>query len=448
MAPSSMWSTGSGNDPALRAGLLAARDARQRELERCLAGRGAASYLVFAANMPGPGKNRPGLARLLGAGLESLGGRLGLDLLVSRRDLLGPYHIAACAATPRDAKRAAVELEAGLAGGRLLDVDIYGADGVQVDRAALGLPPRPCLVCAQPAGECIRLGRHAPDALQDRVDALLAAWRPAFGRFTPEALADRLAWGARRELDLTPKPGLVDRRDNGSHPDLAYATMRVSVDLLPAYFADLLAGARAGRPLEAAVTAGRAAEERMARAIHANAHRGYIFLAGLALLGACACSGDPAALGPAVGDGARAFFAAHGDPDSHGAQLRRRHHLGGVRAEAEAGLPSVFRHGWPAYREALDAGWDPDHAAFYLMAVLMQRVEDTTAVHRCGLDGLACLRRDGARLQRMLEDQRDPLAWLARRNQAYVRMGLTMGGVADCMALVFALEAAAKSTGS
>jgi triphosphoribosyl-dephospho-CoA synthase len=149
-----------------------------------------------------------------------------------------------------------------------------------------------------------------------------------------------------------------------------------------------------------------------------------------------------------VGERARAFFAAHGDPDSHGAQLRRRHHLGGVRAEAEAGLPSVFQHGWPAYREALDAGWDEDHAAFYLMAVLMQRVEDTTAVHRCGLEGLACLRRDGARLQRILEGQGDPVPWLAARNRAYVRMNLTMGGVADSMALVFALEAAAESIGS
>ena len=432
---------------SLEAGLLAARDARRRELERCLARGGAASCLVFAANVPGPCKHRPGLARLLGAGLDSLGPRLGLDLRVSRRDLLGPYHIAASAVPPRDAKRAAVDLEHGLEGGRLLDVDVYGADGLQVDRAALGLPPRPCLVCARPAVECMRLGRHDPAVLQERVDTLLAPWRPVPGRFDPAALAAGLVLGARKELDLTPKPGLVDRRDSGSHPDLTYAAMGRSLDLLPAYFDDLLAGAKAGRPLEAAVAAGRAAEDRMARTIHANAHRGYIFLAGLTLLGACACGGDPAALGPAVGDLARAFFAAHGDPHSHGAELRHRHHLGGIRAEAEAGLLSVLHHGWPAYREALDAGWEPDHAAFYLMALLMQRVEDTTAAHRCGLAGLACLRRDGARLQRILEDQRDPVPWLAGRNQAYVRMNLTLGGVADCMALVFALEHTAGRRG-
>ena len=37
MAPSSMWFTGFGNDPG--SGLLAARDGRQRELERSLAAR-------------------------------------------------------------------------------------------------------------------------------------------------------------------------------------------------------------------------------------------------------------------------------------------------------------------------------------------------------------------------------------------------------------------------
>ena len=114
------------------------------------------------------------------------------------------------------------------------------------------------------------------------------------------------------------------------------------------------------------------------------------------------------------------------------------------RAEAEQGLPAVFEHGWPKYREALEAGWNPNHAGFYLMAVLMQRVEDTTAIHRCGLEGLSRLRQDGAHLQRLLEQQQAPEPMLAALNQEYRRSGLTMGGVADCMALTFALEETAN----
>ena len=38
-------------------------------------------------------------------------------------------------------------------------------------------------------------------------------------------LADALSIGLRVELDLTPKPGLVDRWDSGSHDDLDYRLM-------------------------------------------------------------------------------------------------------------------------------------------------------------------------------------------------------------------------------
>ena len=87
-----------------------------------------------------------------------------------------------------------------------------------------------------------------------------------------------------------------------------------------------------------------------------------------------------------------------------------------------------------------DAGWGAEHAGFYLMAVLMQQLEDTTAIHRCGIEGLARLRRDGARLQRLLEQHQAPEPMLNILNQEYRSSGLTMGGVADCMALTFALQ--------
>ena len=74
----------------------------------------------------------------------------------------------------------------------------------------------------------------------------------------------------------------------------------------------------------------------------------------------------------------------------------------------------------------------------------MQQVEDSTAISRCGLDGLSRLRRDGASLQRILERQQPPESWLANLNQDYRKSGLTMGGVADCLALTFALEQSSR----
>ena len=44
------------------------------------------------------------------------------------------------------------------------------------------------------------------------------------------------------------------------------------------------------------------------------------------------------------------------------------------------------------------------------------------------------------RLQRLIESGEDYLPWLAALNDEYRRLNLTMGGVADCMALCFALR--------
>ena len=429
------------NEAELKADLLEARDQRQEQIRSAL-DRGRGPVLMISANLPGADKHRPGTARLLHGALDALQAAIGLDLLASRRDRLGPYHLARTCAAPEAAKRAAMAIETAGLTGRLLDLDVYGQDGVQLDRAGLGLPPRACLVCGEPARECILLRRHGQRELLERVDALLRPEPPAPRADLAAVLAAKLSLGAERELELTPKPGLVDRHDRGSHPDLSFPSMRASVDLLPLYFDELLRCARERRPLEDYVQAGLDAEGRMTRAIHSNAHKGFIFLGGLTLMAALGCDGRMEQLPGMVAQLAQAFFTGHGARDTHGARIRDRHGLGGIRAEAMQGLPAVFEHGWPRYREALEAGWGQDHAAFYLMAVLMQHVEDTTSVSRCGLEGLERIRRDGAALQRLLERGLDPEPVLAGLNLDYCQSGLTMGGVADCMALTFALQAA------
>lgn len=421
---------------------LEARDARQRQLERLLSEAGGDSVLMISANIPGADKLRPGLARLLRSALDSLQEGLALDLRLSGTDPLGPYFLAYSAMAPAAAKLAAVTFEARNPAGRLVDVDVYQPDGIPVDRARLGLPPRTCLLCGEPARECILLRRHGALALLGKVDGLLRSFAAPLGRVEPTALAAALCQGARQELELTPKPGLVDRQDCGSHPDLTYERMCLSVGLLPRFYEGILRCQRRNSPLRDFVQAGLDAEERMTRAIHANAHKGYLFLSGLLVMAAGACDGNLDRIRGAISATAADFFRQFGTRASRSAGIRDRHGLGGIQAEAEAGLPAVFEHGWPLYREVLDAGWDFEQAGFYLMAILMQRVEDTTAVHRCGPVGLARLRQDGRHLQRLLEQQQEVKPKLRELNQAYQALGLTMGGVADCMALVFALQQA------
>jgi triphosphoribosyl-dephospho-CoA synthase len=72
-----------------------------------------------------------------------------------------------------------------------------------------------------------------------------------------------------------------------------------------------------------------------------------------------------------------------------------------------------------------------------MLARLMRTVEDTTALHRCGHQGLRQIRHDGARLEALIYQGDDPIPFLSQLNRDYVRMNLTMGGVADVLALSY-----------
>lgn len=61
-------------------------------------------------------------------------------------------------------------------------------------------------------------------------------------------------------------------------------------------------------------------------------------------------------------------------------------------------------------------------------------------LRRAGAATGAQVREDGARLAAFLDCGEDTDVLLARWNDDYRRMGLTMGGVADCLALTLALE--------
>ena len=271
-----------------------------------------------------------------------------------------------------------------------------------------------------------------------------------------EALAGALIEGARRELELTPKPGLVDRADSGSHPDLSFGLMRRSIDLVADYLGELVVSLSAGEGFAAQRAIALRAEQRLFAELGTNTHKGYLFLSGMLLIARQrAGSADEDALRQALAQLSAEFFAPAGGDSSvppggegvqtHGGRARQRFNSGGIVAEALAGYPSVFEHGLPAYRAARHAGSDAgnaargDTASFMLLARLMQTVDDTTTLHRAGPAGLARVRRDGARLERAIIAGEDYRALLVELNRDYVRANITIGGVADMIGICYAL---------
>jgi holo-ACP synthase CitX len=160
---------------ALRRRLLEAREARARQLASLAGSDPEMTPIVVSTNVPGPDKSPPGLdAVFAGARAALLEALPGSRVAAEGRDALGPWAILACREAPASAKARCVGIEASLPAGRLMDLDVYDGEGRQVDRRALGLPPRRCLVCDEPAVDCIRLARHAPSDLNAAIARLLA----------------------------------------------------------------------------------------------------------------------------------------------------------------------------------------------------------------------------------------------------------------------------------
>ncbi|WP_429884888.1 triphosphoribosyl-dephospho-CoA synthase [Geoalkalibacter halelectricus] len=253
-------------------------------------------------------------------------------------------------------------------------------------------------------------------------------------------LADCLAEGLRRELFLTPKPGLVDLLDAGAHPDLSLPLMLESAEFVGRGYRSFARALAEGRDAAQLLPLGRDLEKQLLEKFGTNTHKGAIFLGGLLLCALAESRRQELDLQQGVVAVARHILPTHQTGATHGARLRDKQLATGILGEARRGLPSLFNAALPALAAAHSRGLDENRAGLATLARLMQCVDDTTALHRCGPPGLARLRRDGARLESLLGQEVDPWPFLLAANQDYIALGLTMGGVADLLAMAYGIS--------
>lgn len=197
------------------------------------------------------------------------------------------------------------------------------------------------------------------------------------------------------EAELTPKPALVDRGNNGAHHDLDLGRLRRSALSLQHGFADVArAAALEQSPLrlrEQIGRIGRDMEQRMLTATDgSNAHRGAIWALGLLVAAAARHRSERNASRIAAAAAALARlpdrFATC--PLSNGEQVRLRFGATGARGEAQAAFPHAIRVGLPTLRAARDRGLPENYARLDALMAIMATLDDTCLLHRGGFAAL------------------------------------------------------------
>jgi triphosphoribosyl-dephospho-CoA synthase len=255
-----------------------------------------------------------------------------------------------------------------------------------------------------------------------------------------EKLAAALVKGAVMELYLTPKPGLVDLADSGSHPDLTVAIMERSIGYVSGYLDEIVGSLARGEPFESQREIGIRAEQCLLDKLGTNTHKGFIFLSGMLVIAyRHAPAPDEGAMRATLSAMAADFFRTTDPGMTNGRRARDDFHARGIVGESIGGFPSLFEHALPAFRHDFELSGCVNSASFAMLARLMQVVDDTTTLHRSGPAGLARVKADGRELGLRVAAGGEFEPFLSELNRHYVASNITIGGVADMLGLAFGL---------
>lgn len=245
----------------------------------------------------------------------------------------------------------------------------------------------------------------------------------------PYLVADLAERALRLELDTTPKPGLVDRQDNGAHKDMDYALMSKSISALRPYLTRLAVESAKDIDPAKIKEIGIEAEKAMLKATGGvNTHKGALFCIGLSVAAASclACSTgavEAYSFKELVSRAASEIPSARG---THGAEVKRSFKAVGALENARAAYPELFTDWLPYYR-SLEG--DPFRCHKTLLHI-MTTLDDTNILHRRGAEGLAHAEAEAARL---LEDFSE--SGLSSLNKDFIRENISPGGSADMLSL-------------
>lgn len=249
-----------------------------------------------------------------------------------------------------------------------------------------------------------------------------------------------------QELRLTPKPGLVDKRNSGAHSDMDYALFSRSIRAIAPWFARFteLGFTQGEQPAEGQLChlrpMGIACEQAMYHATQGvNTHKGGIFSLGLLCFaagrlqrqGRCVSADNLCLTVSELCHGlvAKELMACR-QAMTAGEKQYRQYRLTGARGEAEQGFSTLRRDVLP-YWYQVPIERRLHHALLRLMAVN----PDSNLVSRGGMNGLRYVQSYAQKLLKTgWDDNR-----LAQMDDDLNARHLSPGGSADLLSVAWVL---------
>lgn len=247
----------------------------------------------------------------------------------------------------------------------------------------------------------------------------------------PYIIAHLATQALQAELDTTPKPGLVDKDNNGAHRDMDYALMQRSINTLHPYFVKLaLLGCADALPTHASIRdIGIEAEKAMLSATNGvNTHKGALFSMGLAVV-AAAHEKDTVSLQTTIKALAASFPDTNGTHGSKAKLLSKgATAIKGALDNAREGYEMLFAEWLPFYierRKERDA-----HTLHKTLLRIMCDLDDTNVIYRTDLATAEEVKQEA----RALLDNFSETA-LKDMDRHYTTRNISPGGAADMLSL-------------
>ena len=434
--------------------MLEARERRANRQRELLSAHGK-TMVCFTMNIAGPVKNNALIRRGYTLGRKLLREQLaiaGIPVVYFEeiRENTGNEAFFLLDAEPLAVKSVTTEIEDCAPVGRLFDMDVLCPDGRKVDRQELGREGRKCLICGGMAQGCARSRAHSVAELQQKTWGILCDALDT----VDSADAARLATQALLyEVAATPKPGLVDRENSGSHKDMDFFTFQASAAALYPYFSQCV---KIGRTTEDPRETfrrlrlpGKLAEGEMLHATAGvNTHKGAIFSMGI-LCGALgrlerqqwsdpkAVLAECAAMTKGLVNSDYVNLTLE-TAKTAGQKLYLQYGITGVRGQAEAGFPAVFHVGLPKLEAALAAGKSINEAGCAALLAMLASTADTNMIHRGGYE---LAKEASQKLRALLEKEPFPSPeTLEALDAEFSKKNLSPGGTADLLSLTYMLH--------